>query len=134
MMSLVNALRIFMQGGLLMWPLVFISLVVFAIVLRTLWHLFVRGGTNALVIQSCLDRLLFWGGFAVIIGMLGSAVGYHKAVAAMAARGVVNPAAVWIGTAEGMVSSIAGLFVLAGAGTCWFLLRWQFLRGRHIAR
>lgn len=130
-MSLTTAFQVFAEGGVLMWPLVFIVFVLYAIVLRTLWHIFVRGGSNPTVIQSCLDGLLFWGGFAVIIGVLGSAIGYHKALTIIAARGIVNPRALWIGTAEGMVSSIAGLLVLAGAGTCWYLLRWRFLKGRH---
>ncbi|MEJ2581817.1 MAG: hypothetical protein P8127_09335 [Acidobacteriota bacterium] len=125
MMSLA---RVFMEGGLLMFPLVLIVLVLFGIFLRTVWHLHVHHGSDAAVIQSCLDGLLFWGGFAVIIGALGSAIGYHKAMAAVMARGVVNPRAVWIGSAEGMVTSIAGLLILAGAGACWYLLRWQYLR------
>lgn len=131
-MFLTKALHIFMQGGLMMWFLNFIVLVVFGIVLRTLWHLFVRGGTDRAAIQNCLDGLLFWGGFAVIIGVLGSAVGYHKGMSAIVAHGLVNPRALWIGSAEGLVSSIAGLCVLAGAGTCWYLLRWQYLRSRHL--
>ena len=134
MMFLNQALQIFMQGGLMMWFLVFIVLVVFGIVLRTLWHLFARGGTDGAAIQNCLDGLLFWGSFAVIIGVLGSAVGFHKGMSAIVASGLVNPRALWIGSAEGLVSSIAGLFVLAGAGVCWYLLRWQYLQGRHVPR
>jgi hypothetical protein len=130
-MFLTRALHVFMEGGILMFPLVLIVLVLFGIVLRTLWHLFVRGGSDSVVIQSCLDGLLFWGGFAVVIGVLGSAVGYHKAMAAIVARGLASPRAVWIGSAEGMVSSITGLLVLAGAGACWYLLRWRYLRNRH---
>ena len=133
-MFLTNALHIFMQGGLLMFFLVFIVLVVFGIVLRALWHLFVRGGTDGAAIQNCLDGLLFWGGFAVIIGVLGSAVGYNKAMTAIIARGMVNPRALWIGSAEGMVSSITGLLVLSGAGVCWYLLRWRYLKARHISQ
>lgn len=122
--------QFFIEGGPLMYPLVLIALALFGIVLRTAWHLYVRGGSDAAVIHYCLDGLLFWGGFAAIIGVLGSAIGYHKALSAMIARGVVNPRAVWIGTAEGLVTSIAGLFVLAIAGSLWFALRWQFLRNR----
>lgn len=131
-MFLTKAFHIFMQGGLLMFFIVFIVLVVSGIVLRALWHLFVRGGTDDAAIQNCLDGLLFWGGFAVVIGVLGSVVGYNKAMTAVVARGLVNPRALWIGSAEGMVSSITGLLVLSGAGVCWYLLRWQYLKSRHI--
>jgi hypothetical protein len=125
---------IFMQGGVVMFLLVLITLVLFGIVLRTLWHLFVRGGTDGAVIQNCLDGLLFWGGFAVIIGILGSVTGYHKAMAAVVAHGIVNPRAVWVGSAEGLVSSIAGMLVLGGAGVCWYFLRRQYLSTRMSSR
>lgn len=123
-----------MQGGILMLPLVLISLVLFCIVLRALWHLHFKGGHDAVAIQSCLDGLLFWGGFAVVVGLLGSAIGYHKVMTVIVARGILNPRALWIGTAEGMVSTIAGLLMLAAAGTAWYLLRWQHLRNHHPAR
>jgi hypothetical protein len=129
-MILNQALHVFMQGGMLMWPLVLIVFVVFGIVIRASWHLFVRGGRDAFALESCLDGLLFWGGFSVIIGVLGSAVGYHKAMTVLAQRGLANPRALWAGGAEGLVSSIAGLLILAGAGVCWYVLRWQYLRDR----
>jgi hypothetical protein len=125
---------IFMEGGFLMFPLVFILLVLFLIVLHILWHILIRGGTDTAVIQNGLDGLLFWGGFAVIIGALGTVVGYHKAMAHMAAHGLSSYRALWIGTAEGMVSSIAGLLVLTVAGALWFVLRWSFLRRRQPTR
>ncbi len=126
--------RIFMQGGILMFPLVLIVLVLMGIVLRTVWHLFVRGGNDTAAIQNCLDGLLFWGGFAVIIGILGSVIGYHKAISAVVAHGLAHPKLLWMGTAEGMVSTIAGLLILAGAGALWYVLRWQYLRDRTPAR
>ena len=127
-------LKVFAQGGILMLPMVLITMVVAGIVLRALWHLYFRGGSNAAAIQSCLDSLLFWGGFAVVIGILGSAIGYHRVISAVVARGILNPRALWIGTAEGMVSTIAGLLVLAAAGSAWYLLRWQHLKGRTVTR
>ena len=127
-------LRVFMEGGILMWPLVLIVLVICGIILRALLHLFLRGGNDANAIQSCLDGLLFWGGFAVVIGVLGSAIGYNKAMTAVVTRGLVNPRALWLGTAEGLVTSIAGLLILAAAGAAWYLLRLQYLRGRSPVR
>lgn len=126
-------LEVFAQGGILMLPMVLVSLVLLGIVVRALWHLFVRGGSNSTAIQSCLDSLLFWGGFSVVIGVLGSAIGYHKVMNAIVARGILNPRALWIGTAEGMVSSIAGLLILIVAGAVWYAVRWLYLRDRNPA-
>ena len=129
-MLMAKALQVFMEGGFLMWPLVFIVLVMFGIVLRTSWHLFVRGGNDTAAIQNGLDGLLFWGGFAVIIGVLGSAVGFNKSMTILAARGLANPKFLWAGAAEGMIPSIAGLAILAASGALWYVLRWRFLRDR----
>jgi len=127
-------LHVFMQGGIMMFPLILIVLVLLGLVLRTLWELIFRGGSNTALVQSGLDGLVFWGGFAVIIGVLGSAAGYHKSMSAMVAHGVANPRYIWMGAAEAMVSGIAGLLVLMAAGTCWYFLRWKFLNSRRTAR
>jgi hypothetical protein len=129
-----RVLRVFMEGGFVMWVLALIVLVLLGLVLRTLWELVFRGGTNTTLVQSGLDGLLFWGGFAVIIGVLGSAAGYHKSLSAMAAHGVANPRFIWMGAAEGLVSGVAGLSVLMVAGICWYILRWKFLDNRRTAR
>ena len=124
----------FMQGGFVMFPLALIILVLIGLVLRTLWELFFRSGANTALVQNGLDGLLFWGGFAVILGLLGTVIGYNKGFAAIAARGLANPIYVWIGAAEGLVSTIAGLLVLAVAGLCWYVLRWRFLHIRQTTR
>ena len=92
-MILAKAFHVFMQGGVMMWLLVLITLVVYGIVLRLLWHLFVRGGNDSLVIQNCLDGLLFWGWFAVVIGILGSAIGMDKDVSKRLLRDAGIPVA-----------------------------------------
>jgi hypothetical protein len=127
-------LHVFTQGGIMMFPLVLIVLVMVGLVLRTLWELTFRGGANTALVQNGLDGLLFWSGFAVILGVLGSATGYYKAMSAMVAHGVANPRYVWMGAAEGLVSGIAGLLVLMVAGICWYILRWRFLDTRRTAR
>jgi hypothetical protein len=124
-------LRVFAEGGIVMYPLVVILCVVLGVACRAAWLLRGRGEGRLAGVQSSLDRLLFWGGLAVVIGILGSAVGYHKAMAAVVARGAVNPPAVWIGTAEGMVSTLAGLILLIVAGVLWFGLRTRYLRVRR---
>lgn len=126
--------QIFIQGGFVMFPIALILLVLLGLVLRTLWELVFRRGSNVALVQNGLDGLLFWGGFAVVLGVLGSATGYHKAIAAMVAHGVANPRYVWTGSAEGLVSAIAGLLVLVVAGACWYVLRWWFFSIRSAVR
>jgi biopolymer transport protein ExbB/TolQ len=126
--------RLFMEGGFVMLPILLIVLILFGLTLRTLWELVVRQGSNTALVQNGLDGLLFWGGFAVVLGLLGSVIGYNKSMSAVVARGVANPRFIWLGTAEGLVSTITGLLVLALAGLVWFALRWGFLRSRHITR
>ena len=64
--------------------------------------------------------------------MPDSGLAFRRKAATVVAHGMVNPRALWIGSAEGMVSSITGLLVLSGAGVCWYLLRWRYLKARHI--
>ena len=131
---MLQLLRVFMQGGFAMWLLVLIMMVLTGIILRTAWLLSARRGIDSEAIQSCLDGLLFWGGFAVLIGVLGSAIGYHKAMSAVVKFGVVNPGAIFLGSAEGLVSTLAALLVLSFAGAFWFILRGRFNSSRQTPR
>ncbi len=123
--------KVFMQGGLLMFPLVFILCVILGIACLGAWRLLVPTRSRLAGVQRSLDRLLMWGGLAVIIGLLGSAVGYHKVMVVLTAHRVLSPRALWIGTAEGMVSTLAGLVILIIAGLLWFLLRARYHRVRR---
>lgn len=127
-------LRLFMEGGPMMFPLALILIVEVAITVRITRQLFARGGADPSVVQGGLDGLLFWGGFAAVIGTLGSFVGYQKIMAATVARGVSSLVAMWVGTAEGMVPCITGLLEFAIAGTLWYTLRWRQSRDSQPTR
>lgn len=126
--------QVFMQGGLMMWFLVIVALVLLGLTIRTVFELIARGGANTAVLENGLDGLLFWGVLAVVLGVLGQAVGYYKSFSAMAAYGLISFGALWKGLAEGLISSIAGMALLAVAGGLWFILRWWYLRIRPTVR
>jgi hypothetical protein len=126
--------RLFIEGGALMYPLALIVLVLLGLAMRTARELVLRGGTNTALVENGLDGLLFWGLFAAMLGVLGQVVGYYKGFSAMAAYGLVSPQALWLGLAEGLTSTIAGLGVLACAGTFWFLLRWRYGRVQQLVK
>ena len=126
--------RTFMSGGIMMWPIVLIGMVLLGICLRFLWLQYVRDGADPVGIQSCLDGLLFWGAFAVLIGVLGTAIGVNKSIGAIISRGLVNPGALWMGAAEAMVSTLFGLMVLVASGSAWFIFRWLHLNDHYGSR
>jgi len=126
--------QVFMQGGLMMWFLVIVALVLLGLTIRTVLELLVRGGANTAVVENGLDGLLFWGAVAVVLGVLGQTVGYYKSFSAMAAHGLISFRALWVGLAEGLISSIAGIGLLAVAGVLWFVLRWWYRSIRPTAR
>jgi hypothetical protein len=127
-------LRLFIQGGAMMWPLVLIVLVLLGLTLRTARELFLRGGTNTALVQNGLDGLLFWGFFASLLGVLGQTIGHYKGFSAVVKAGMVSPREVWMGFAESLTSTISGLVLLSCAGVIWFLLRWRFHRTQQIAK
>jgi biopolymer transport protein ExbB/TolQ len=118
-------LQLFIQGGAMMFPLALISMVLLGLAIRTSRELFLRGGTNTVLVENGLDGLLFWGFFAAMLGVLGQVIGYYKGFSEIVAYGLVSPRALWQGLAEGLTSTIAGLALLSAAGIFWFVLRWR---------
>jgi biopolymer transport protein ExbB/TolQ len=73
--------------------------------------------------RKSIDAVLFWGGVAAVLGMLGQWMGIHKMTNAIHEHGIVSPSAVAIGISESLWTPLAGMVVLAGAAVLWSLLR-----------
>lgn len=126
--------RVFMSGGFLMFPIALIALVLVGLAVRTAVELARRRGANAARVQNGLDGLLFWGLFALMLGVLGQVSGYYQSISAVVNHGLMSPRALWQGLSEGFVSPMASLAVLAFAGVSWYALRIWYLRCRPVAR
>lgn len=115
--------------GFIRWPLSF-SLV--AVLFLGLWssiRLF-RGEASAdLETKAWLDAILFWGGFAVIAGVLGTLIGIIVAAQSIEAAGEISTTLVWGGVKIALLSSVFGFLILAFAALLWFVLqlRWRLL-------
>ena len=79
--------------------------------------------------KAWIDAILFWGGFALIAGVLGTLLGIIIAAQSIEYAGTVEPSLVWGGVKVAMLSSAFGTLILAMAALSWFLLqlRWRFL-------
>jgi hypothetical protein len=115
--------------GFIRWPL-FVSFL--AVVLLGLWSaikLFRPGASPDLRTKAWLDAILFWGGFALISGVLGTLIGIIIASQAIEAAGAVSTPLIWGGIKVAMLSSALGAMILGFAALLWFVLqlRWRLL-------
>ena len=116
--------------GFIRWPLTF-SLVV--VVLMAGWsgiRLFRSDAAPDLRTKAWIDAVLFWGGFALITGVLGTLVGIIIASQAIEAAGDISTPLVWGGIKVALLSSAFGALILGFAALLWFALqlRWRLLR------
>ena len=121
--------------GFIRYPLTVSSVVIVALVLYSTVRLF-EGDARALpMTRTWMDSILFWGGFSLVTGILGTLVGIMIAAQSIAQAGMVSPTLVWGGIKVALYSSVFGLLVLALASLAWFVLhlRWNLLSSRDAA-
>lgn len=117
------------QMGVIRWPLAFSLLAVLVLSCWSGAKLFRSSARADLRTKAWLDAILFWGGFAVVTGVLGTLIGVIIASQAIEAAGAVSAPLMWGGIKVAMLSSAFGLLILAFASLIWFLLqmRWRLL-------
>jgi hypothetical protein len=116
--------------GYIRYPMAFALLVVVLLAGWTAMRLFRRGATPDLRTKAWLDAVLFWGGFAMVAGILGTLVGIMIAAQSIEAAGDVSTTLVWGGIKVALSTSAFGALILGFAGLLWFVLqlRWRLLR------
>lgn len=120
----------FTHMGFMRYPLTF-SLV--AVLALTGWSaLRLYGGREGadLRTKAWVDAILFWGGFAMVVGFLGTVIGIVLAAQSIELAGEVSSTLVWGGVKVALLTSAFGALILGLAGLCWFTLqiRWRLLR------
>lgn len=121
--------------GFMRWPLAFSLLCVVLLSAYSFGRLYRPSATADLLTKTWLDAILFWGGFAMIAGVLGTLVGVVIAAQAIEAAGAVSPSLVWGGIKVAMLTSAFGTLILAASALLWFglQLRWRLLEAREVA-
>jgi hypothetical protein len=115
--------------GFIRYPLAFTVIVIAGLGLWSTAALFKPGAWADLRTKALVDAVLFWGGFAVITGMVGTLVGIVVGAQAVEAAGEVSTTLVWGGIKVALISSIVGALILAASSLIWFglQLRWRML-------
>ena len=123
---------IWLAMGFMRYPLTLSLVIVTFLALWCAYRLFRPGASPDQLTKAWLDAILFWGGFAVICGVLGTLIGVVLAAQSIEAAGDVSTTLVWGGIKVAMLSSVFGMLILAFAALLWFALqlRWRLLEPR----
>ena len=118
--------------GFMRWPLSFSLLAVVLLSLYSVGRLYRPSAEPDLLTKAWLDAVLFWGGFAMIAGVLGTLVGVVIAAQSIEAAGTISTPLIWGGIKVAMLTSVFGALILAFSALSWFglQLRWRFLEAR----
>ena len=119
--------------GFIRWPLAFSLLAVVLLSFYSVGRLYRPSASADLLTKAWLDAVLFWGGFAMIAGVLGTVVGIVISAQSIEAAGGVNPVLVWGGIKVSMLTSAFGTLILAFSALLWFALqmRWRILQAKE---
>lgn len=118
---------VFAQGGVIMWPLLLIALVIVAL---DVWAFARTRGMDAPdpVLETGIDATLFWGAWAGVVGLLGTFVGIYQAAGFIEQAGAINAGLIWGGIKVALTTTIFGLLIFTLAGITWFILRTMYRR------
>jgi biopolymer transport protein ExbB/TolQ len=117
----------FEGGGIMMWPMLAIAAGILALAGRTAYPLLASDTPDPRT-ETRLQAILFWGVMAVLLGLLGTAVGIIQMAQALSIAGQAEAPLVYGGIAVVLITLVFGMVIFLVAAICWFLLRQAYLR------
>lgn len=121
----------FASGGVIMWPVLGAGLLAVGLGVDA-WRRVLTGGSGGRSgpgLRSRADAVLFWGGFAALLGVLGTVVGIARTAEALGRAGGAPADVVWRGFRVTLPPTTLGLVFLLVALLAWLGLR--VARGRE---
>ena len=116
-------IRFLMEAGPFIWPIILLTGLIGFLVVWNIVFLLLRPTGPIPARRKSIDAVIFWGGVAAVLGMLGQWMGIHKMTKVIYEAGVVSPPAVCFGISESLWTPLAGMAVLLCAAVLWSLLR-----------
>lgn len=112
----------FQSGGFFMWPIL-VSGVVSVVLAVDAGRRLTSDSRDGPALRTEIDAVLFWGGFAALLGLFGTVGGIGQMARALERAGEVSASLVWGGLRVALITTAFGLMVLAVAMLAWFALR-----------
>jgi biopolymer transport protein ExbB/TolQ len=115
------------MGGLPMYALLLVALVALTLAVRAATGLAEAHAPDH-DLEIRIDGVLFWGGYAVVLGFLGTVVGVFQASTYLQDATGASTALIWSALQVSMTTTIVGLFVFLVALLAWHALRTIYRR------
>lgn len=114
----------FAAGGVMMWPILGAGLIALGLAVDAARRIFAgTEGSGGHPVRGRIDAVLFWGGFAALLGVLGTLVGISVVADWLARAGGASAELVWQGLGVTLNTTTFGLLVLLVSLAAWFGLR-----------
>lgn len=118
----------FMAGGLPMWFILGAGLVGLVLAIDA-GRKMLGGMTEEAGLRAEIDGVVFWGGFASVLGLIGTLVGVALMARWLEQAGGASAEVIWGGFRVALIPTAFGLGVLAFCLLAWYGLRTALRRG-----
>jgi len=117
----------FAEGGFFMWPLLAIAVLIAVLAVWSGLRMRDADGPDPML-ETGIDAVLFWGGWGVVVGLLGTFGGIYQAAGAISRAGEVSAALVWGGIKVALTTTLFALLIFSIAALIWLGLRVAYRR------
>jgi hypothetical protein len=117
-----------MSGGVIMYPIFIVAIVVIGYAVAAARRVRAVAGSADPRLEATIDGVLFWGIFAVVLGVLGTLLGIVQAAQAIELAGGVDARLAWGGVRVALPPTIVALVIFGAAALAWFALRGGYSR------
>ncbi len=111
------------EMGFYFWPLALIAVAVVGLAISSATRLRRAEPVDSATVEHTVNAVLFWGGVAAVVGILGQFHGIYQALKVISTAPAVSPPIIWGGLAVSFSSTLAGLAILLIAALLWAALR-----------
>jgi len=119
-------LDFFHQGGIFMWPLLVLVIVIVVLSIKKAIAVFLKADDDIERHEIGINAIIFWGGISAVIGFFAHHSGVIIAMNAIKNANDISPAIVAHGYHSSLTIVITGLSILLISAISWFILRWRY--------
>jgi len=119
-------LQFFMEGGMMMWFLLILAIVILVQSTRKTIQLFGKQDLPKPTLETGINAIIFWGAISAIVGFFAHYLGVYHAMLAINRANDISPAIVAYGYSMSLITILSGLTIFMVSAIIWFVLRWRY--------